>query len=101
MRVVWSEPALEDVDAAWGYYFYELGNPHAATKVVQAVLAASDALRIFPARGQRQPDGSYEFPVLSYPQYRLVYAIDAMRGRVDILHVETQLTAEPRPVAGS
>lgn len=100
MRVVWTDPALDDIEAIWGYFLHQLRNPYAATAVAQAIVTAGDALDIFPLRGQRQPDGTYEFPVLTYPQYRLVYDVNVPAQLVEIVHVETTLTASPRPAAG-
>jgi len=99
VRVVWADSAVTDLDAIQGYYRDVVGSPHAAANVGRAILAAGDALDVLPLRGQRQADGTYEFPVLAYPQFRLIYRVDEVAGQVGIAHVETTRTVVPRPAA--
>jgi plasmid stabilization system protein ParE len=97
--VIWANSALDDLQAVHGYYINEVRNEPAAIAVTSAIVTAGDTLDLLPFRGQHQSDGTYAFPVLAYPQYRLIYDVDAAVQQVEILHVETTRTATPRPVA--
>ncbi len=99
MQVAWTDPALDDLEAIRGYYLNEIRSPHAAFHVASAIRDAGNALDLFPKRGQQQDDGTYEFPVLSYPQYRLIYDVLDAENVVEILHVEITITGTPRPAA--
>jgi len=98
--VIWANSALLDLDAIQSYYRDEVGNPHAAARVIGAIVTAGDTLDVFPLRGRLLPDATYAFPIVVYPQYRLVYDVNEGGGVVEIVHVETTLTATPRPAAG-
>jgi plasmid stabilization system protein ParE len=99
VQVVWTDPALEDIEAIRDYFLNQVRNPQAADRVTQAIVKAGDALDVLPLRGQRQADGSHEFPVVAYPQYRLVYDVVTSADVIEILHVETTRTAVPLPAA--
>ena len=100
MRIIWANSALLDLDAIRGYYVDEVCNPHAAMRVARAILKTGDALDVFPLRGRRLADGMHTFPVVAYPQYRLVYDVDEAAGVVEIVHVEATVTEAPRPAGG-
>ena len=99
MRVIWANTALLDLDAIEGYYRDEVGNPHAAARVIGAIVTAGDALDDLPYRGRHLADGTFALSVVAYPQYRLGYDVNAAAGVVEIVHVETTRTATARPAA--
>lgn len=53
-RLVWTEPALQDLDAIADYI--ALDNPKAAQRLVQRVFAAVERLEQFPESGRRPPE---------------------------------------------
>jgi toxin ParE1/3/4 len=63
-EVVWTEPALSQLEAIVGYI--ALDKPEAAQAVAQRVFAATDHLESFLRLGRKIP----EFP---HPQYRQVW----------------------------
>ena len=85
-EVVWSEPALADLDAIADYI--ALDNPEAARKLVQRVFGHVDQL-------ERHPDSEsalFELPDSRYrqivePPCRVIYRQDKRRGRLFTVHV--------------
>jgi plasmid stabilization system protein ParE len=73
--VVWSEPALSDLEAAHSYFFER--SPAYATAFLDAVEAAADSLSAFPGRGRQVPE--LELPELIVEKHRLVYETAADR----------------------
>jgi len=53
VRVVWTDPALDELERAYDYLF-DL-NPRAAASVADALRAAGEGLGHFPRRGRRVP----------------------------------------------
>jgi plasmid stabilization system protein ParE len=83
-RVVWTEPALQDLDEIADYI--ALDAPGAARALVQRVFLHIERLREFPEMGSRPP----ELPRSRYrqivePPCRVIYRYDGKR--VFILHV--------------
>lgn len=83
-RVVWSEPALDDLDEIAEYI--ALDNLQAAKSLVQKVFETVDRLKGFPESGRRPPELSRSRyrEVVSGP-CRVFYRVDG--GSVLILHV--------------
>lgn len=83
-EVVWSEPALADLEAIADYIALE--NPAAATELVQRVLAHVDQLAEHPQSGVRVPElGRSRYRQLVEPPCRVFYRHDG--PRVFIVHV--------------
>jgi toxin ParE1/3/4 len=83
-RLVWSEPALDDLDKIAEYL--ALDNLPAAKSMVQMVFETVDRLKDFPESGRRPPElaRSRYREVISGP-CRVFYRIDG--NNVFILHV--------------
>jgi toxin ParE1/3/4 len=83
-EVVWTEPALSDLDAIADYI--ALDNPEAAKALVGRVFEHVEQLRRFPSSGSRPPELSGgRYRQLVEPPCRIFYRVDA--GKVFILHV--------------
>jgi plasmid stabilization system protein ParE len=82
--VVWTEPALSDLDAIADYI--ALDNEDAARRLVQRVFAHVDQLRRFPASGSHPPEvPGRRYRQIVEPPCRIFYRVE---GRtVFILHV--------------
>jgi toxin ParE1/3/4 len=83
-RVIWTEPALQDLDAVADYI--ALDKPEAARSFVRRVFDAVEKLASFPKSGRVPP----EIPDLPYreiivPPCRVFYRLD--RQSVLIIHV--------------
>ena len=83
-EVVWTEPAISDLDAIADYI--AIDNPDAARRLVQQVFARVEQLRRFPNSGSRPR----ELPGRRYRQIierpcRVFYRVD--RKTVFVLHV--------------
>lgn len=82
--IVWSEPALSDLQAAVSYFLER--SPSYAGAFLDAVEAAADSLSAFPARGRVVPE--LELPGLReliVEKHRLVYETAA--GRIVVLRL--------------
>jgi toxin ParE1/3/4 len=53
-QIVWTEPALDQLDDIAGYI--ALDNPSAAAELVKAVFVTVDRLAVFPASGRIPPE---------------------------------------------
>lgn len=73
VKIVWSDAALDDLEAIRAYYFEKTNDAATGERVGQAILAATAALARFPASGHIGVDGSREWLVNRYPQYLLIY----------------------------
>ena len=74
-RLIWTEPALNDLDAIADYI--ALDKPDAARRYVQRIFQAVERLALFPKSGSIPP----ELPHLPYrqvivPPCRVLYRID-------------------------
>ena len=92
-EVVWTEPALQQLDAIAEYIAFD--KPPAAARLVEAVFASTERLETFPESGRTPPElpGSVYREVL-VPPCRIFYRQDG--NRVLILYVmreEQQLRA--------
>jgi addiction module RelE/StbE family toxin len=83
-QVVWTEPALADLDAIADYIALE--NSTAARALVRRVFAHVEQLRRFPASGSHPPELSgRRYRQISEPPCRVFYRVE--RRTVFILHV--------------
>ncbi len=83
-QVIWSEPALADLDAIAD--FIALENPRAAAELVQRVLAHVDQLALHPESGPRPPElKRSRYRHLVEPPCRIFYRHDG--EHVLIVHV--------------
>ena len=84
-EVIWSEPALADLDAIADYIALE--NPLAAAALVQRVVALVEQLGTHPQRGSKPAElgNKSRYRQLVEPPCRVFYRFDG--ERVFILHV--------------
>jgi plasmid stabilization system protein ParE len=83
-RIVWTEPALSDLDAIADYI--AIDNASAARELVQRVVARVEQLGRFPMSGSAPPELSgRRYRQLIEPPCRIFYRAD--RTTVFILHV--------------
>ena len=84
-EIVWTEPALSDLDAIADYI--AVRNPTAAAQLVQRVFAQVEQLGQYPESGSRPPEFSRirRYRQLIEPPCRVFYRYDGTR--VLILHV--------------
>ena len=96
-RVVWSQPALSDLDAVAD--FIALDNPGAASRLIQRIFQHVDHLAEHPNMGAKPPELS-ELPYRQVvePPCRVLYRVDG--DTVYIVHVmrsEQRLTKSRLP----
>ena len=72
MRVVWTEPALAELEAIYDYLWPI--NPAAAQRVAEDILLAADSLSLFPYRGRRGRLANTRELVMVRP-YLIIYRI--------------------------
>lgn len=83
-EIVWSEPALADLDAIADYIALE--NPAAASELVRRVFAHVAQLQAHPNSGSRPPElGRSRYRQIVEPPCRVFYRFDG--ERVLVLHV--------------
>ena len=83
-EIIWTEPALSDLDAIADYI--AIDNPDAARALVQRVFVHVEQLRRFPASGSRPPELSgRRYRQIIEPPCRVFYRV--ARRRVFVLHV--------------
>ncbi len=83
-RVIWAEPALQDLDRIADYI--ALDKPDAARKLVQKVFASVGKLQRFPRMGSVPPELSdLPYRQLYIPPCRVFYRID--KDKVYVVHV--------------
>lgn len=74
-RLIWTEPALADLDAIADYI--ALDKPDAATRYVQQVFAAVERLTRFPKSGARVPEIPHlPFRQIVVPPCRVFYRLE-------------------------
>jgi plasmid stabilization system protein ParE len=82
--VIWSDPALADLDAAFTYFLER--SPSYARKFLDAVESAADSLGQFSERGRVVPELAVPtIRELFVEKHRLVYEIQV--ERVDVLRL--------------
>ena len=83
-EVIWTEPALRDLEAIADYIALE--NPIAAAGVVKRVFAHLGQLAAHPRSGRQVPElGRSRYREIVEPPCRVIYRID--EGTVSIVHV--------------
>ena len=83
-EVVWTEPALSDLDAIADYI--ALDNPEAARALVRRVFEHVGQLQRFPASGSRPPElTGNRYRQIIEPPCRVFYRVE--RRKVYVLHV--------------
>lgn len=83
-EVVWSEPALADLDAIADYIALE--NPDAASQLVRRIFGHVDQLASHPRSGSKLPElRGWRYRQLIEPPCRVIYRQD--KKSVYILHV--------------
>ena len=84
VEVVWSEPALADLDAIADYIALE--NPDAASRLVQRVFRHVDQLCAHPRSGSKLPElKGWRYRQIIEPPCRVIYRQD--KRTVYVLHV--------------
>ena len=96
-KVVWTEPALSDLDAIADYI--ALDNPRAARALVQRVFAHVEQLAAHPKSGSKPPElRGRRYRQIIEPPCRVFYRED--HGRVLILYVmRSERHLRPRVLA--
>lgn len=92
MRVVWTEPALDEIDHIYEYLFRF--NPRAAEHVAESLRAEGAGLIHFPHRGRPVPGTNMRELVASYP-YIIRYRIEG--EEIVILRVRHTARRPTRP----
>ena len=83
-RVVWSEPALSDLDAAFTYFLEQ--SPSYALRFLEAVERTADSLDRLSERGRVVPEvASPSIRELIVEKHRLVYEVSL--GEVHVLRL--------------
>lgn len=84
--IVWSDPAVEDLEAA--VEFIAKDSDAYARSLAQLAVDAAESLRSFPNRGHRLPDRKLsKYRELIIGSYRLVYLVEKKRVLiVAVLH---------------
>lgn len=83
-EVIWTEPALSDLDAIADYI--ALDNPEAARRLVRKVFRHVDQLQDHPKSGSKPEElKGWRYRQIVEPPCRIFYREDV--GRVFILHV--------------
>ena len=104
-EIVWTEPALSDLDAIAD--FIALDNPQAAAELVQRVFSHVEQLANHPESGSKLPEfKGWRYRQIIEPPCRVIYRNDD--ARVFILHVvrserllkKRALSARGKPTSG-
>jgi toxin ParE1/3/4 len=83
-EIVWSEPALRDLEAIAEYIALE--NPAAASEVIKRIFGHVEQLADHPQSGSRPPElGRSRYRQIVEPPFRIFYRHDG--NKVFILHV--------------
>ena len=96
-KVVWTEPAVSDLDAIADYI--ALDNPRAARELVQRVFVHVEQLASHPRSGPKPPElRGWRYRQIIEPPCRVFYRED--HGRVLILYVmRSERRLRPRTLA--
>lgn len=83
-QIIWTEPALEDLDEIAEYI--ALDKPNAAKSLVSEVFAKAERLESFPKSGRKPPElNETRYREVIVPPCRIFYRIET--DRVFILYV--------------
>ena len=85
-EVIWSDPALADLDAIADYIALE--NLAAAQQLVRRIFKHVDQLEAHPDSGSKlQEFRGWRYRQIIEPPCRIIYRHDKQQGRIFILHV--------------
>jgi len=83
-EIIWTEPALSDLDAIADYIAVD--DPRAAAVVVQRVFSHIDQLVAHPLSGGKLPEfKAWRYRQIVEPPCRVIYRVE--KSRVYILHI--------------
>lgn len=98
-EVVWTEPALADVEGIWRYIARD--DPDAADHIRDGIFSQSELLGRHPYLGAAyNRDRSGRTRETSHHVYRIFYEVYDDRKRVEILHVRHGRRDEPKRLRG-
>lgn len=84
VEIVWTEGALEDIEAIGEYY--ERRSPDYATAVVAQLFASTERLQTFPRQGRKVPEVDHDrLRELIVAGHRLIYQI--FEDRIEVVAV--------------
>jgi plasmid stabilization system protein ParE len=99
MKLVWSDPAVEDLEAIHTYIGRDSGAY--ARQFVGRILQAVEVLKQFPKRGRNVPEASDQSAVreLLFQSYRILYRVETERVVIlAVIHGSRDLSRlRPRP----
>jgi len=97
MKIVWSDPAVSDLDSIWD--FIARDSPHYATQTVQRLIDAVEPLATFPAMGRHVPEAeSDDMRELIVGGYRVIYRVMGQQVEIaTVVHGSRDLAGEPKP----
>ncbi len=100
MKLVWSEPAVEDLTALHTYIARD--SEHYANQFIARILDAAERLEEFPRLGRAVPEArgiAGDIREILFHSYRIVYRLEDERVLVlSVLHGSRNLEAlEPKP----
>ncbi len=97
-QIVWTEPALSDLDAIADYIALE--NPTAAAELVRRVFAHVEQLEAHPESGSKPPElGRSRYRQIVEPPCRVFYRFDGERVFVLYVMRTEQLLRHDRLIA--
>lgn len=79
MKLVWSDPAVEDLDAIHAYIGRDSGTY--ARQFVGRILQAAEILKDFPRRGRHVPEATEQPAIreILFQTYRILYRVESER----------------------
>ena len=98
MRILWTDPALEDLRAIHSYIARDA--PTYADQFVARILTAIDNLQEFPKMGRTVPEARLpHIRELCYQRYRIIYRLETERiVLLTIIHGSRDLSeVNPQP----
>ncbi len=96
VKVVWSEPAVADLDAALAFVAFD--HPEAARGLWRQVRAATRSLRRFPMKGRMVPE--YQDPAireLIIGPFRIIYTTEDPGSATILAAVRAERPLAPEP----
>lgn len=92
MRIVWSEPAIANLEAIRDYIARD--SPHRAARFLGRLVAAAEPLQEFPELGRVVPEGDGRQREILFAPYRIIYRVEGDRIYiVTVVHGARDLTA--------
>lgn len=74
MRIIWSAPAVADLEAIYDYIARD--SPHYASRFVQRLISATEPLESFPNFGRVVPEGDGRHREMLVRDYRILYRVE-------------------------